>query len=176
MLAKPVRPVAYTLEDDGVVPNNVRCPLLVYAGALSPQGTPDMASEFEALFTANDWGSSWRNGVFPFHHYHSTAHEVLGIYAGWAELLLGGEQGKRLRVEAGDAVVIPAGVAHKKLDGADFACVGAYPAGQDPDLCRRAQAHTASLANISAVALPSCDPLYGADGPLFEFWAAGQQR
>ena len=160
----------YLFESDGVIPNNPRCPAALYPGVLDLSG-PDPAAGFEQLFQRNQWGNSWRNGVFPFHHYHSTAHEVLGVFSGWAEVQLGGEQGKPLRIEAGDAVVVPAGVAHKKLrSGKGFACVGAYPRGQDPDLCRQGTSHDRNAATVSSVDLPLCDPLYGRDGPLVHRW------
>jgi uncharacterized protein YjlB len=123
------------LKDDGSFPNNEWLPLLVYQGALAlPQSNP--AAMVEDLFESNGWNGSWRNGIYEFHHYHSTAHEVLGIYSGSAKVQLGGENGITLAVRRGDVVIIPAGVAHKNL-GADsnFRVVGAYPLGQSPDMC-----------------------------------------
>ena len=80
---------------------------------------------------------AWRNGIYAHHHYHSTAHEVLGIVAGSVRVRLGGESGKTVELRAGDVVVIPAGVAHKS-EGAspDLLVVGAYPGGKSPDMCR----------------------------------------
>ena len=72
--------------DDGDIPNS-RYPLIVYAGAIDP-AAGDPAVAFETRFAANGWGNGWRNGIFPFHHYHSTAHEVLGIAAGEARCAL----------------------------------------------------------------------------------------
>ena len=119
---------AHPFADDGDVPNS-RHPLIVYAGAIDP-AAGDPAAAFEDLFRANGWSDGWRNGIFPFHHYHSTAHEVLGIARGAAELRFGGEQGKTFQVKAGDAVLIPAGVGHKRLSATpDLMVVGAYPAG-----------------------------------------------
>ena len=68
-----LRPIA--LADDGLIPNSP-LPLLVYAAALGE--VTDRAVAFEALFAGNGWSRSWRNGIYAFRHYHSTAHE------GWA--------------------------------------------------------------------------------------------
>jgi uncharacterized protein YjlB len=62
------------------VPNNPRLPLIVYRGALETSG--DTAASCVALFDRNGWIGAWRNGVYSHHHYHSSAHEVLGIVAG----------------------------------------------------------------------------------------------
>lgn len=166
------RVIAHRLESDGEIPNNPACALLAYPGAVDlPDGDP--ASAFEALFEANGWTGGWRNGIFPFHHYHSNAHEVLGIFSGSADVLLGGENGVVLTVRPGDVVIVPAGVGHKKLrESGGLGVVGAYPAGQSPDLCRRAAAHDRSARNVAAVPLPARDPVFGAGGPLFEHWSA----
>ena len=105
--------ISETLGDDGVFPNNPALPLVLYRNAMVlPEHDP--ATAFEALFTRHQWPAAWRNGVFSFHHYHSTAHEVLGIYCGEAEVQLGGDNGIVVTIGCGDVVVIPAGVAHKK--------------------------------------------------------------
>lgn len=163
--------VVQTLTDDDVFPNNAQLPLIVYRGAVTLPD-PDPAVGFEALFEANHWPPSWRYGVFGYHHYHSTAHEVLGIFRGHAKVQFGGEQGVVLSVAKGDVVVIPAGVAHKNLASSrDFCAVGAYPAGQRPDRCsgkpgERPQAD----ANIAQVPLPQADPVYGETGALMAQW------
>lgn len=126
--------VAHLLADDGTFPNNDRLPLLAYRGALSLAGQ-EPAVLIEALIHANGWGDSWRNGVYGYHHYHSTAHEVLGVYGGTAEIQLGGEGGVVVSIAFGDVVIVPAGVAHKNLGASrDFRVVGAYPNGQRPDM------------------------------------------
>ena len=71
------------LHDDGIFPNNPNIPLLKYGNAIPIQGT-DPAALFESLFNDNSWVGSWRNGVYSMHHYHSSAHEVLGVYSGSA--------------------------------------------------------------------------------------------
>src|SRR5438477_9884124 len=131
-----VHPEQFRFDDDGVFPNSL-LPLLVYRKALRADGR-DPAWLLEERFADNDWCNSWRNGVYSFAHYHSTTHEILGVYCGAATLKVGGERGRNLDVQSGDVIVIPAGVAHQKLDASsDFAVVGAYPDGRDWDLLRR---------------------------------------
>jgi uncharacterized protein YjlB len=116
----------YRFEDDGGIPNNPTLPLLVYPRALvGPEIDP---SRCKTLLTKNGWGGSWVDGVFPYHHYHSTSHEVLCVIGGSASIAFGGPQGETIEVSAGDVVVIPAGVGHcnRGSDGR-FSVVGAYP-------------------------------------------------
>jgi uncharacterized protein YjlB len=165
-----IKPETFLFTDDGVIPNS-KYPLLVYRKAFSATGSAG-ASWLEEHFAANNWTNSWRNGVYSFHHYHSTSHEVLGVYSGSALLQVGGEKGKQTRVQAGDVLVIPAGVGHKKLESsADFGVVGAYPDGRNFDTLRgqpgdRPQADR----NIAAVPLPTTDPLLGQEGGLRLLW------
>jgi uncharacterized protein YjlB len=165
------RVMAHLLADDGTFPNNGRLPLLAYQGCLHlPEHDP--ASTIEALLCANGWGGSWRNGVYGYHHYHSTAHEVLGVYGGTAEIQLGGENGVEISIAVGDVVIVPAGVAHKNLGASrDFRVVGAYPRGQHPDMnYGKAGERPRADENVAAVPLPAMDPIYGEDGPLVERW------
>ena len=159
------------IKDDGIFPNNGHLPLLAYQGVLElPAGDP--ARGVEELFHGNDWGGSWRNGIFGYHHYHSTAHEALGVYSGNARVQLGGPKGPEFEVRRGDVIVIPAGVAHKNLGSSlDFRLVGAYPAGQRPDMkYGKANERPQSDRNISRVALPKMDPVFGDSGPLIDLW------
>jgi uncharacterized protein YjlB len=164
-------PERHLLTDDGRIPNNPRLPLLVYRGALEP-GPSDPAATFETAFARNGWRGAWRDGIYGFHHYHSTSHEVLGIARGSVRVRLGGEGGLATELRAGDVAVIPAGVGHKNEGSTpDLLVVGAYPDGRDWDLCRGEPGERPRvLDNIAAVPLPAADPLAGADGPLVAIW------
>src|SRR5215467_16194160 len=119
-----IEPAQLHFEDDGVYPGNV-LPVLLYRAAMTVDAQ-DRASVFERGFAQNDWRNSWRNGVYSFAHYHSTAHEVLGVYDGSATLRLGGEHGQAVEVRSGDVILIPAGVAHQNTGASpDFSVVGA---------------------------------------------------
>ena len=85
-----VEPEQFRFKEDGVFPNS-GLPLLVYRQAFTE--AEDRASIIEQCLAENDWWNSWRNGVYPFVHYHSTTHEILGVYCGAATLQLGGENG-----------------------------------------------------------------------------------
>jgi uncharacterized protein YjlB len=162
--------LSYLFDDDGTFPNS-RLPLLAYPRAAG-SANGDRAAFFEKCFKANGWPAAWRNGIYGFHHYHSTAHEALGICRGRARVQLGGPGGTLLDVAAGDAVVIPAGVAHKKVKASlDFLVVGAYPNGQHWDMKEgRPGERPEANENIGNVPLPSADPVAGANGPLMNQW------
>ena len=160
----------FLFTDDGRIPNS-RYPLLLYRNAFHERGGAG-ADWLETHFAANRWTNAWRNGVFPYHHYHSISHEVLGVYSGSARLLLGGEQGKPVTVQAGDILVIPAGVGHKNLESsADFGVVGAYPDGRTFDVLRGLPGERPKAdQTIAALPLPQTDPLLGTSGGLRERW------
>ncbi|MFP2960739.1 cupin domain-containing protein [Myxococcus sp. 1LA] len=167
---KPVAsPEQLLFKDDGMTPNS-RFPTLVYRG-VKLEG--DKASALEKLFASNGWPSRWRYTVYDFHHYHSNAHEVLGVASGTARLKLGGESGQEVRVQAGDVLVLPAGTGHRRLQSSDdFLVVGGYPAGTgDYDLQRPDKAtHDASVQRIAQVPLPGMDPVTGEQGALSSAW------
>src|SRR5439155_2988985 len=158
---KEVEPHQLVFKDDGAIPNTT-LPLLLYREAFAAD-TKDLASVIEQRFAENDWTGSWRAGVYPFPHYHSTTHEVLGVFGGSATLRLGGAQGTTVKVGPGDVIVIPAGVGHQNLgSSADFSVVGAYPAGRGGVL-RRAWKGESQEANptIALLPWPNNYPIYG---------------
>lgn len=159
------------LADDGTFPNNPTLPLLLYASALLPFGT-DPASEVKARFGAHGWGGMWRNGVYRYHHYHSEAHEALGVYRGRAKIQFGGPNGRVIRIAHGDIAVLPAGTAHKLIEASpDFSVVGAYPPDQQPDMCYgKAGERPAADQRIAQVPMPDFDPVLGVKGGLTEIW------
>jgi|ERR1035437_5251642 uncharacterized protein YjlB len=161
-------PVTWTFDDDGVIPNS-RLPVLVYEDVAEAHD----ASACERLFARHGWLGAWRNGIYPFHHFHSTVHEVLGIVAGSATVMVGGPQGRELRVQRGQVLVLPAGTGHCNLGDKHLLVVGAYPDGMDWDLRRGDPAeHDEVRINLARVPLPGADPLHGRGGPLTKLWVA----
>jgi uncharacterized protein YjlB len=174
MFASGSAPEILQLSRNGWMPNNDRLPVLLYRGAFAPsQNTDkDLAAAMEAAFEQHGWPPQWRNGVYDFHHYHSTAHEVLGFARGWGRLVLGGEGGHALTVKTGDVAILPAGTGHCRLEASpDFLVVGAYPRGETWDICRTAP-DAATLDRMRKVAFPSSDPVTGPAGALVKHWQA----
>ncbi len=162
-------PESFVLAPNGWVPNS-RYPVLAYRQVLPAAGGDETAARLEALFAGNGWPPSWRNGVFAFHHYHSTAHEVLGIASGSAQLVLGGPGGSAVKVSGGDVLLLPAGTGHFQVEASrDFLVVGAYPPGQRFDICREAPSDEA-LRRMARLGRPATDPVGGGDGPLLQLW------
>ena len=142
------------------IPNNPRFPVLIYHEV--DAADPEAARE---LFADHGWGGSWVDGVFDFHHFHSTSHEALAVVAGGATLELGGPQGESFEVVAGDVLVLPAGTGHRRATArAGFTVVGAYPRGQEHyDLLRGDDPAEVEAARerIAALAAPADDPVGG---------------
>lgn len=106
----------FQLADDGQIPNNPDLPVIIYKAVFKEQ--PD---EIEAAFNRHQWTGSWTGGVYDYHHYHSNTHEVLGVKAGQATVLIGGDQGERLELHQGDVILLPAGTGHKNAESSpDF--------------------------------------------------------
>ncbi len=160
-------PETFTVAGDDRFPNSA-LPVLLYRTAV-----PGGAAAMEDAFGVQGWSDSWRDGIFGYHHFHSTAHEVLGVARGQVAVLMGGPHGRTIALAAGDVVVIPAGVAHCNVgQSADLLVVGAYPAGMACDLLRGDPAQLAAARRaIAALALPAHDPVPGRES-LRLLWAA----
>ncbi|MBO1073871.1 cupin domain-containing protein [Roseomonas marmotae] len=163
-------PETLLFTDDGRFPNSP-LPLLLYRAALPPE-----AAAMERAFAANGWSNAWRDGIFDYHHFHSIAHEVIGIAAGEVQVAFGGPSGQTVPLRAGDVAVIPAGVAHRNMgQSPDLLVVGAYPGGADYDIRRGDPAeHAAVLRAITAVPVPEADPLLGRQDGLDRIWRAAR--
>ncbi|MBB3103356.1 cupin domain-containing protein [Azomonas macrocytogenes] len=167
--ASSAPPETLLLSRNDWVPNNDHLPVLVYRGVLAANGG-NPAADFEERFERTGWPPRWRASIYSFHHYHSSAHEVLGIASGSAQLMLGGPEGHTVQVSAGDVVVLPAGTGHRELSSTDdFLVVGAYPPDQRVDNCRSAPS-PAALQSIRQLPFPDSDPVAGRNGPLTHLW------
>ena len=168
----PMAPETHVFADDGSIPNNPRLPFLVYRGAIDLKGNPNPEEIVENTFAAHRWGEMWRNGIYPYPHYHSMIHEAMGLARGRAKVRFGGSGGREIDIFAGDVCVLPAGTGHQGLwSSPDLMVIGAYPPAGTYDLCRGSKAeHAKAVVAIAAVPLPAPDPVFGAAGPLTRLW------
>lgn len=146
----------------GMLPNS-RFPLLVHRSAIPGGGVEAVL----ARFRSNGWFNNWRYpGIYDYPHFHSTTHECLGVATGWMALDLFGRGGRRVRLEAGDVVVMPAGVSHSMAESSpDILVVGGYPDGRDWDNMREDHideaARRAAVKRIMMLPIPARDPVTG---------------
>jgi uncharacterized protein YjlB len=170
--AMTIEPSAHLFVDDGTIPNHPKWPLLLYRGAIDLSGTPDPELAVEKAFGTRGWGDMWRNGIYPYVHYHSMIHEAIGIARGRARVRFGGDNGEVIALSAGDVAILSAGTGHQCLwAGPDLRVVGAYPPTGKYDLCRGSNAdHARALVSIPRVPLPQTDPVFGDGGPLHRHW------
>jgi uncharacterized protein YjlB len=172
--AKSAEPLAFWFADDGTIPNNPHLPFLVYPKGVDLRGRVDPAQAIEETFAANGWGDNmWRNGVYPFPHYHSMIHEAMGIARGRARVRFGGKTGEEVDLLAGDVAVLPAGTGHQRIWASpDLLVIGAYPPNGRYNLCRGSRAeHARAVKLIPLVPHPQADPVHGPQGPLLALWA-----
>lgn len=84
---------------------------------------------------------------------------------------LGDENGQKVKVQAGDIIVMPAGVGHKNLGSDDLGIVGAYKDGRDWDVNKGLPGERPKAdENITALPKPKTDPFTGISGDLLTHW------
>lgn len=149
------------LKDDGVFPNNELIPLVLLRKAIATEGKKSATERaFAHVLADNGWQPQWKGSLYPYHHYHASTHEAIGVLSGSATVQFGGPSGPELNIQAGDAIMIPAGVAHcLKASSQDFQVIGAYPPGFSPDMCfgeaGERPAADKKIKKICACSLPS---------------------
>jgi uncharacterized protein YjlB len=102
----------------------------------------------------------------------------MGVGRGFAVVQFGGKSGRKLRVKAGDVLVLPAGTGHELISASkDFLVVGAYPATGTYDLCKPTEpAFRKAIKTVPRVPPPRKDPVFGKDGKLLALWKRARTR
>lgn len=154
----------YWSKPNGMLPNS-RFPLLVHRNGVDGGGEAAVLERFRSNGWLNNW--SWP-GIYIYPHFHSTTHECLGVAAGWMEVALFGKGGIRLRITAGDVVVLPAGVSHSMVGQSDdITMVGGYPDGRDWDNMQEDHLseadRRAAAKRIMMLPIPARDPVIGGE-------------
>jgi uncharacterized protein YjlB len=146
--------------DNGTVPNNMHHPLFLFKSIfLGSQ------QEGERVITdGGSWTRPWVWGIFPYHHFHSTAWELLLCVKGQADVQLGGESGPHVSIEQGDLILIPPGFAHKQLrSNGGVTLLGAYPTAgcSGPVDTLRGAPNQDEKDNIVSCVPPETEPVLG---------------
>ena len=170
------QPQQYFIKDDGIFPNSI-LPVLYYPDSLK---LPPLFSSrhVKNIFEKTGWTNNWRSGIYTYHHYHSTTHEVMAIIRGKTTIQLGGDNGIKLTIKKGDVLVVPAGVAHKNLGNEkDAIAIGGYPGGRNHDMnYGNPEERPATDNKIKKLPVPSNDPLFGKSIGLSKIWRTARQK
>lgn len=158
------------LKGNGRVPNS-RFPLLIYRSAIELA-----VADMEEKIRSNDWPPEWHSsfGMYPRHHFHSDAHELIAVTRGTMVGLFGGHDGFRATLNAGDVVVIPAGVGHfGEQVTEDLRLTGAFPIGCAIHDFRLGypDEYVRMVERVQRVPVPAKDPIHGPKGPLIDLWS-----
>ncbi|AZP03301.1 cupin domain-containing protein [Jeotgalibaca ciconiae] len=160
------------MKENNPFPNNT-LPVLYYPEVLTEliRGS-NSGQNVLNMFEENGYSNGWVNGIFSYHHFHSNTHEVLGCIAGEAQVQLGGPGAEIYTFKKGDVLLLPAGIAHKKIEStADFSIVGAYPEGLSPDKQTGSEEEYEIIQNrIKSLAVPKYDPVEGEKGAVKKYW------
>jgi len=158
----------------GLIPNSSATskPMLIYHSVFTSPATKSSITAH--LSKTNVIEPHWTYSMYPTSHFHSNTHEVLIILSGSALLLFGGEENPE-RVEAdvtkGDAIVLPAGTAHRLLEdkSGDFQMLGCYPVGAAQwDMCYGKDSEGDVEGRIKKLEWFQSDPFYGSEGPVLD--------
>ena len=164
----------YFFDGNGRVPNS-RLPLLIYRKVIQWE-----VLEMEAIMRQNHWLPDWRahEGMWPRHHFHCEAHEIICVTRGAHVVKLGGHDGVYGKLTKGDVVVIPAGVGHCGIQiSDDLDLTGGFAEGQSVVDFRMGypEDYPDLLVRAAQIPVPSHDPFFGAAGPLARIWAAADR-
>lgn len=149
----------YFFEDDGITPNS-QYPVIVMPQVCKGEGLENI---FPATFKKNSWGNNWLDIIQSRDHYHSSTHEVLGICKGEVHLKIGGQNGQLFHLEAGDAIIIPAGVGHFSIaDSTGYLVAGGYADGNTWDMIyNEPEKYEAAKQRIRLLPKPILHPVSG---------------
>ncbi|KAI9892701.1 MAG: hypothetical protein M1814_001121 [Vezdaea aestivalis] len=163
-------------------------PVLVYRSALVSSAQETTTASVRKQFEPNGWHWQGTFKAYYGHHFHSVTHECYVVLKGSSVLSLGAKKGVgsvsgedyhvvEVEVKAGDAIVLPAGVAHSSLTASpDYEYVGLYPNGSPPydtNWCEAGVQETLQIGESArGVPVPISDPINGARGPLMSIWRA----
>lgn len=160
------------IRENEPFPNNA-LPVLYYPGAVAElTSTEDNGEKVQAFLEKNGYSNGWIGSIFTYHHFHSNTHEVLACISGEAQVQLGGSNAEVYPFKKGDVMLLPAGVAHKLIEGTDdFQIVGAYPEGKEPDMqTEDVDYYEEMKVRISRLGIPKYDPVEKTQGGVFEYW------
>lgn len=154
-------------------------PLLIYHSAFAADDEKNTVSTSAVESHLTSIGvvvPHWRYSMYPTTHFHSTTHEVLCVTSGRARLCFGGEENPdrvEPTVQAGDVMVLPAGLAHRLLEdlsgrGRGFEMVGSYPKGFDWDMCYGKAGEDDKVKSIGKLEWFRKDPIFGECGPVLD--------